>query len=297
KHAFEGKLTAEWREAHKHDLEPASILLDHIKHERQKTTKGKYKELPRLDTSDLTELPESWTWSRVGEIYDIVGGGTPSTAITEYWEGDIPWITSADIFGLRDIRPRRQITRQAIENSAINLVPPGSLIVVTRVGLGKIALTKTPICFSQDSQALVAGNTSLFPDYSLYCLSQAVQEFKYKHRGTTINGVTKKQLADLTFAIPPLTEQRHIVDEIENRFPMADQIEKTVDHSLKQAERLRQSILKRAFEGKLVPQDLNDEPASVLLGRIRAEKARREGRGRAEREAYKEKRSRQLELL
>jgi type I restriction enzyme S subunit len=179
KHAFEGKLTAEWCQSHQHELEPASVLLERIKQERLKSAKGKNKELPQVDTSELPALPEGWAWARVGEIYDIVGGGTPSTAIAEYWEGDTPWITSADIFGLRDIRPRRQITRQAIENSATNLVPAGSLIVVTRVGLGKIALTKTPICFSQDSQALVCGNTSLFPDYSLYCLSEGVQVFKY----------------------------------------------------------------------------------------------------------------------
>jgi len=82
----------------------------------------------------MPELPKGWLWTTVGEIYDIVGGGTPSRAVAEYWEGDIPWITSADILGLRDIRPRRQITRQAIEDSATHLVPAGSLIVVTRVG-------------------------------------------------------------------------------------------------------------------------------------------------------------------
>jgi type I restriction enzyme S subunit len=297
KHAFEGKLTEDWRQAHKHEIEPASVLLDCIKRERHKTAKGKYKELPPLDTSTLPQLPQGWVWAGVGEIYDIVGGGTPSTAIAEYWEGDIPWITSADIFGLRDIRPRRQITRQAIENSATNLVPAGSLIVVTRVGLGKIALTKTPICFSQDSQALVAGNTSLFSEYSLYCLSEAVQVFKYKHRGTTINGVAKKQLAELPFAVAPLAEQHRIVEEIDNRFSVADEIEKTVDHSLKQAERLRQSILKRAFEGKLVPQDPNDEPAEKLLERIRQERASQQAERKPAKSSRNKLKTKQMRLV
>jgi type I restriction enzyme, S subunit len=95
-------------------------------------------------------LPDGWVLTSVGEIYDIVGGGTPSTSIEEYWKGDIAWVTSADIYGLKDIRPRKRITKSAIENSATNLVPEGSLIVVTRVGLGKVALTKIPLCFSQD---------------------------------------------------------------------------------------------------------------------------------------------------
>ena len=274
KYAFEGKLTEKWREKHKNELEPASLLLEQIREERKKNTKGSNvgatgrSPLP-VDTSDLPELPEGWVWTKVGEIYDIVGGGTPSTEVEEYWNGDIPWITSADIQGLKDIRPRRHINKKAIENSATNLVPEGSLIVVTRVGLGKIALINNPICFSQDSQALISSNLLMYPDYSLYYLSQAVQIFKYKHRGTTIAGVTKKQLSELTFALPPLSEQHKIVEEIERRFSVADKIEKVVEGSLKQSERLRQSILKKAFEGKLVPQNPSDEPAEKLLERIK----------------------------
>lgn len=270
KHAFEGKLTEEWRKIHKDELEPAPGLLKKMQEERKK--KGKFKALPTVDISNLPELPAEWTWTRVGRVYEIIGGGTPSTKVTEYWSGDIPWITSADIHGLKDIRPRKYINKKAIENSATNLVREGSLVVVTRVGLGKIALTDVPLCFSQDSQALVSNNKLIFSDYALYHLSQNVQVFKYKHRGTTINGVTKRQLAELPFALPPMDEQKKIVDEIEQRISLADEVERTVDQSLEQTDRLRQSILKKAFEGRLVPQNPNDEPAVKLLERIKAEK-------------------------
>lgn len=76
--------------------------------------------------------------------------------------------------------------------------------------------------------------------------------------------------------LPPLAEQHRIVAEVERRLLVADEMEKTIEHSLKQAERLRQSILKRAFEDKLVPQEPEDEPGGVLLERIKAEKAQRE---------------------
>ena len=230
------------------------------------------------DTSHLPALPRGWAWTRIGELYDIVGGGTPSTSIAEYWDGEIPWITSADIHGLKDIRPRKQITKSGIDSSATHLVPSGSLIVVTRVSLGKIALTNVPLCFSQDSQALVGNNLLIDPGYALYYLSIAVQAFKFENRGTTIAGVTKKQLAEVPFSFPPFPEQRKIVEEIERHFSVADEIEKTVAQSLKQAERLRQSILKSAFEGKLVPQDPNDEPAEKLLERIKASRAAAAGR-------------------
>jgi len=70
KYAFEGKLTEEWREAHRNELEPAPVLLERIKEEHR--TKGKYKELPPLDTSNLPELPESWVWTRIGDIIEKI---------------------------------------------------------------------------------------------------------------------------------------------------------------------------------------------------------------------------------
>ena len=139
----------------------------------------------------VNQIPLSWKWSTVGEIFKILSGGTPSTKVDEYWGGDIPWITSANIHGLEDIRPERTITSEGIKNSATNLVPKGSVIVVTRVSLGKVAIADTDICFSQDSQALLPNEYTL-PKYTLYYLSQAAQNFKYRSRGTTISGITKK---------------------------------------------------------------------------------------------------------
>lgn len=101
---------------------------------------------------NLEEIPAGWVKSNVGSLYEVIGGGTPSTKVDKYWEGEIPWITSADIHGLEDIQPRKKITFKAVKNSATNIVPENTIIVVTRVGLGKLALTKSPLCFSQDSQ-------------------------------------------------------------------------------------------------------------------------------------------------
>ena len=221
-------------------------------------------------------LPKGWVWTRVGDIYDIVGGGTPSTDIEEYWNGDIAWISSADIYGLKDIRPRKRITKAAIENSATNLVPEGSLIVVTRVGLGKVALTELPLCFSQDSQALISASPSIHPDYSLYYLAQAVQVFKYQSRGTTIAGVTKKQLSELPFPLPPLPEQQRIVAAIEQQFSRLDAGVAALRKAQAKLKRYRAAVLKAAVEGKLTEEwraeHSTTEPASKLLKRILAER-------------------------
>jgi type I restriction enzyme S subunit len=237
--------------------------------------------------TELTgKIPESWVWTTVGKIYDIVGGGTPSTRKPQYWGGKIPWITSADIHDIKGIRPRKYVTKLGINESATNLVPEGSIIVVTRVGLGKVALTKIPICFSQDSQALIGINTLINPEYALYYLSMAVQVFKYKHRGTTIAGVTKKQLRDLPFPLAPLLEQGRIVSKLEELFTKLDAGVKSLNKvviideklskiGLNQSERLRRSILKQAFKGGLVPQEPSDEPADILLEQIIEEREKK----------------------
>jgi type I restriction enzyme S subunit len=92
--------------------------------------------------------------------------------------------------------------------------------------------------------------------------------------GVGINHLSASKFSQIVIPLAPQAEQQEVVDEIERLLSVADETAKTTEHELQRAERLRQSILKRAFEGKLVPQDPGDEPASVLLQRIRAEKKR-----------------------
>ena len=212
------------------------------------------------------EIPEGWIKTNVGQLYDIIGGGTPSTTIEKYWKGGIPWISSADIYDLYDIRPRRSITVEAVKNSATNLVPSESIIVVTRVGLGKIAYTKTPICFSQDSQALVGDNSIIDPHYALYYLFKAVQIFKHSNQGTTISGVTKKQLSELSFLLPSFNEQKRIVSKIESIFSQIDAAKQQLERLALQMTsasgslaQLKSSVLKQAFDGKLTSQDSDNK--------------------------------------
>ena len=242
------------------------------------------------------KLPASWAEATVEDICNVVGGGTPPTTTEFHWEGTIPWITSADIFGVRDIRPRRQINEGAVKASATNLVPGGSIIVVTRVGLGKVALVEEALCFSQDSQGLVFDTSNVDGLYFTYFLSDAVQRFKYESRGTTINGVTKKQLRELPVLLPPLAEQRRIVAEIETQFTRLDASVAALRRAQANLKRYRASVLKAACEGRLVPTEAelahsegrDYEAAGVLLERILAERRVRWESQEKRRGKYKE---------
>ncbi len=109
--------------------------------------------------------------------------------------------------------------------------------------------------------------------FILYFLRAFENSIAGKGTGTTFNAITGDQLRDFEIPLPPLAEQRRIVAEVEHRLSVADEVARTVEQSLAQAQRLRQSILKKAFEGKLVAQNPEDEPAGVLVERIRQERA------------------------
>jgi restriction endonuclease S subunit len=159
---------------------------------------------------------DAWPLVKLGEVCEkVVGGGTPSTANPDYWQGEIPWISSADIVDEYNANPRRKITEEAIRNSATNLIPKGNVVVVTRVGLGKLFLNSFDVCISQDSQGLIINKQVIFSPYLLHVLSQKVQIFKQTSQGSTIQGVTKAQLLSLDVPLPPMDRQRSIVSRIE----------------------------------------------------------------------------------
>ncbi|WP_096023606.1 restriction endonuclease subunit S [Campylobacter lanienae] len=195
--------------------------------------------------------PTHWEVKKLGEIFNVIGGGTPNTNNAEFWSGNISWISSADIDKENfNAIPRKFITENAIQNSATNLVPKNTIIVVTRVGLGKVAITKEPMCFSQDSQALIPFE-KINVKFMAYQIKQIAQNFINISRGTTINGITKQNLKDCKICVPPLSEQNLIVAEIDRRFAIVDKTLNFIDTSIQNAKNLKQSILKKAFSGEL----------------------------------------------
>lgn len=232
-------------------------------------------------------LPSTWVRVKLADVYTLCGGGTPSTANAAYWSGDIPWITSADIEGVKQINVRRRVSELGIVHSATNKVPAGALLVATRVGLGKVAIADEPICFSQDVQALVQSPDLVCPTYTLYLLSFTLQALKFEGRGTTISGFTKLQLAETPFPLPPLNEQRRIVAKLEELFSELDAGVESLKTAREQLKVYRQALLKHAFEGKLTAAWRAEnadklESAEELLECISVERSERHRRQLAE---------------
>jgi len=279
KAAMEGKLTEKWREEYKDELEPASTLLEKIKEERKKKLGKKYKELSPVDTSELPELPEGWVWTTLENYCEKVTDGSHYTP--KYVSDGYPFVTISDIGNdAIDFSNAKKISKEDFEKLKENCNPHKGDILFSKDGtVGKVVkvdFEKEFIVLS--SLAIIRPFSFLYSDYVKYLLQSrwVLDQASKLKTGTALTRIILRNLKTVVIPIPSLPEQHQIVSEIERKLSIIDKIEKTVEDGLKQTERLRQSILKRAFEGKLVPQDPNDEPASVLLERIKAKKAKRE---------------------
>ncbi|MBN2239891.1 MAG: restriction endonuclease subunit S [Dehalococcoidales bacterium] len=273
KAAFEGKLTKDWREAHKDELEPASVLLEKIKEVRKKD--GQYKELPPLDTKDLPELPEGWMWTRLGQLVRSVKDGPHYSP--KYTTEGVPFITGGNVrpWGV-DFENVKYISNELHQELSKRCKPEKGDILYTKGGTTGIARVNT---YDTDFNvwvhvAVLKLCNNLEPFYVQHALNAPLcysQSQQFTHGvGNQDLGLTR--MVNIILALAPVREQSVVIEEIERRLSVIDKIEEIIENSLQQADRLRQSILKRAFEGKLVPQNPSDEPAENLLERIKAEK-------------------------
>lgn len=245
KSAFEGELTKEWRERHSGELKPMTIS-----------------EVSTLE--GLPELPDGWVWTTLEEISEIILGQSPPSS-TYNTDGDgLPFYQGKLEFGKLYPTPRKWCTAPK------KIAEKGDVFISIRAPVGPTNLCPEKSAVGR-GLAAIRGLHGIQPFFILYLMRRFENEIANKGTGTTFNAITGNQLKTFQIPLPPLAEQEQIVSELERHLSVTDKAEVTIDAELKRAERLRQSILKQAFSGKLVPQDPNDEPAEVLMARIKTE--------------------------
>lgn len=151
----------------------------------------------------------------IGEVCSFLNGGTPSKSVERYFQGDIPWITGADITSPVVTTARSFITKEAVASSATNRVPAGTVLLVTRTSVGKVATAGVDLCFSQDITALTPDASRLHASYLVEFLKTQEAHFERQARGATIKGITRQVVGDMEIPLPPLAEQRRIADVLD----------------------------------------------------------------------------------
>lgn len=209
--------------------------------------------LQRLFASDDQKFPvirfadfhDDWEQRKISEISNkTIGGGTPKTSVKEYWNGDLPWLQSSDVLldQLENVIPNKFITNKAVENSAAKIIPPNSISVVTRVGVGKLAIIPYQYSTSQDFLTFCDLNFDL--RFTIYALYKLLKRESGNQQGTSIKGITKKYLMSKSFKIATNEiEQRKIGNIMKAMY----EIVALYQNDLKSLNDLKSTLLQNMF--------------------------------------------------
>ncbi len=180
---------------------------------KTKTTATKEEATPSLVPKlRFPEFRGAWEAKRIETLGYFTGGGTPSKENASYWTGDIPWISSSDLTedSISQINVTRFITKQAVQESATKMVPAKSILLISRVGVGKLAVSTFSLCTSQDFTNFTP--TSADPLFLAYLLKSQKETLLSFNQGTSIKGFTKDNIANLELGIPSPAEQQKIAE-------------------------------------------------------------------------------------
>ncbi len=310
KHAFEGKLTAQWREENKDKLEKPEQLLARIKQEREaryeqqlqewkaavkKWEEGgkpskkpskpkKANELPPLAESELAELPrlpDGWGWVRLGNLgVDVSDGPFGSNLKSSDYVGNGIRVIRLENIGVLEFHNEKasHITLKKYKTISKHSVTAGDIIVSSFVANG----TRAVVLPDYIERAVNKADCFCIRSYGENLINSYIAMFlvtrcAYHQLGAQVHGATRPRINTTQLkncAVPFISrnEQEQLVSELGEKLSLIKQLETDIEANLQKTATLRQSVLKKAFEGKLVPQDAHDEPASVLLDRIRTER-------------------------
>lgn len=197
------------------------------------------------------EFVENWSIKSLGALGRFIGGGTPDRSEIEYWKGDIAWISSSDLIddNLTEIKIRNYINQGSIKNSATKIVPKGSVLFVSRVGTGKLAINPIELCTSQDFTSLVPINVhNYYVGYYFLAKKSILSSF---NQGTSIKGFSKSDLEKIIILLPSLTEQKKIADCLSS----LDDLITAQTQKLETLKTYKKGLMQQLFpaEGEIVP--------------------------------------------
>jgi type I restriction enzyme S subunit len=211
-------------------------------------------------SSKVKKTSSSWRVMTLGEIGEIVSGGTPSTAVPEYWGGDINWISPSDLTGYKKKtikKGAKSITELGLKNSSARIIPKGSVLFSSRAPIGYVAIAADDVSTNQGFKSIIPYDF-VISEYLYYFLTASKQAAEEVASGTTFKEISKSTFSELKIPIPDKTTQQAIVSKIEELFSELDKGIESLRMAQQQLKVYRQSVLKWAFEGRLTNEDVKE---------------------------------------
>lgn len=200
------------------------------------------------------KLPENWCWTRLGSVSTIVGGGTPSSGVAEYYEnGTIPWISPADLSGYSDMyisHGAKNITELGLEKSSARLMPAGTVCLSSRAPIGYVVIAQNDISTNQGFKSMLP-SPCFISEYLYWYLKGNKELLESYASGTTFLEISGGKTAQVEFPLAPLAEQQRIVDRIESLFSKLDEAKEKAQAVVDSFETRKAAILHKAFTGEL----------------------------------------------
>lgn len=196
----------------------------------------------------LTAGGEGWIETTLGEVAEVIGGGTPSTTIGEYWEGDIVWLTPTEITsqdGKVVSDSIRKITDLGFKNSGAQMLPKDSVILTSRASVGFVALAGKELCTNQGFQSLIP-KPSVLSKFLMFWIQLNRPEFESRSAGSTFKEISKSNVKSIKLELPPLAEQKRIVEIVNTIDEVISQTELTSS----KAQKLRSGLLSDLLSGE-----------------------------------------------
>ena len=214
-------------------------------------------------------IPEDWEVKRLGEIAEIISGGTPSTTVETYWDGEIPWCTPTDITSSSKYieNTTRYISEEGLNNSSAQLLPANSILMCSRATIGPRSINKIPMTTNQGFKSFVCKEDKLYFEFLYYLLEIYVSIFIRKSNGSTFLEISKRDTQKTKVAIPRLSEQQKIAKILSTWDEAIDLKEKLIEEKQEQKKGLMQNLL----TGKVRLPGFEGEWEEVRLGEVISE--------------------------
>jgi len=202
----------------------------------------KYKETP------IGKIPVDWEVAQIKDISkNFFNGGTPDTTNKDYWDGNIPWVTGADFENQKVGNIRCYITGEGVKNSATNVISKGNLLVVTRTGVGKLAIAPFDIAISRDIIGVILDREKALTNYLYWYLNDSKNRLKALIQRTSINGLLRADLESFVVSLPPISEQKKIADILSTVDDVIRKTTQIIEKTKEQKNGLIQRLLTRGI--------------------------------------------------